>query len=365
VVNAFVEIIRVGCWRGTRREMNFMKTRFVSWAGGITVSGLILLGCGQAPESPVTTELPPAAVRVQTVESKQRVAIEEVVGTVRAKLSSVIEAKVSGKIEKMLVVPGQNVKAGELLLQLDAREVQAQLDQALALRQQAQNDLKRATDLFQQKILSQSEYDNAQSKFRVTDAAATEAETLLGYTKVTAPFAGVITRKYADVGDLASPGKPLLEMEDARDLRLEADVPEAVISHLTLGDKLGVRVSGVTNELEGVISEIAPAADPNSRTFLVKLDLPPTPGLRAGQFGRAAMPVGETSALRAPASAVVQRGQMELVFVVVNGHAQLRIVKTGKRIGNEVELVSGVDAGERVVTEGAATLVDGQPVEMK
>jgi hypothetical protein len=77
------------------------------------------------------------------------------------------------------------------------------------------------------------------------------------------------------------------------------------------------------------------------------------------------MPVGETSALRAPASAVVQRGQMELVFIVVNGHGQLRIVKTGKRIGDEVELVSGVDAGERVVTEGTAALADGQPVEVK
>ncbi len=345
--------------------MNFMKTRFVSWAGGITVSGLILSGCGHAPESPVTTEFPPAVVRVQTVESRQRVATEEVVGTVRAKLHSVIEAKISGRIEKMLVAPGQNVKAGELLVQLDAREVQAQLDQALALRQQAQNDLKRATDLFRQKILSQSEYDNAQSKFRVADAAATEAEALLGYTKVIAPFDGVITRKYADVGDLASPGKPLLEMEDARDLRLEADVPEAVIGLITLGDKLGVRVSGVTNDLDGVISEIAPSADSNSRTFLVKLDLPPTPGLRAGQFGRAAMPVGETTALRAPASAVVQRGQMELVFVVVNGRAQLRIIKTGNRIGDEVELVSGVDAGEQVVVDGAGNLVDGQPLTIK
>ena len=275
-------------------------------------------------------------------------------GTVRAKLHSVIEAKVSGKIEQMLVVPGQKVKAGELLVQLDAREVQAQLDQALAVRQQAESDLKRATDLFQQKILSQSEYDSAQSKFRVADAAATEAKTLLGYTKVTAPFDGVITRKYADVGDLAAPGKPLLEMEDARDLQLEADVPEAVIGHLALGDKLGVRVSGVSNELAGVVSEIAPSADPNSRTFLVKLDLPPTPGLRAGQFGRVAVPVGETSALRVPASAVLQRGEMELVFVVVNGHAQLRIVKTGKRVGDEVELVSGVDAGEQVVVDGAA-----------
>ena len=331
----------------------------------ILLTASLFAGCREKIESPVSENLPPAAVRVQTVENKPRVATEDVVGTVRAKLHSVIEAKISGRIEKMLVVPGQNVKTGELLVQLDAREVQAQLDQALAVRQQAESDLKRATDLIQQKILSQSEYDNAQSKFRVADAAATEAEALLGYTKVIAPFDGVITRKYADVGDLASPGKPLLEMEDARDLRLEADVPEAVIGHLALGDKLGVRVSGVTNELDGVISEIAPSADPNSRTFLVKLDLPPTPGLRAGQFGRAAMPVGETSALRAPASAVVQRGQMELVFVVVNDHAQLRIVKTGKHIGDEVELVSGVDAGEQVVVDGAGNLVDGQPLTIK
>lgn len=340
-----------------------MQKRAASLAVLLTAS--LLAGCREKVGLPVSENFPPAAVRVQTVESKQRVAIEEVVGTVRAKLSSVIEAKVSGRIEKMLVVPGQNVKTGELLVQLDAREVQAQLDRALAVRQQAESDLKRATDLIQQKILSQSEYDNAQSKFRVADAAATEAEALLGYTKVIAPFDGVITRKYVDVGDLASPGKPLLEMEDARDLRLEADVPEAVISHLALGDKLGVRVSGLTNDLDGVISEIAPSADPNSRTFLVKLDLPTTPSLRAGQFGRAAMPVGETSALRAPASAMVQRGQMELVFVVVNDHAQLRIVKTGKHIGNEVELVSGVDAGERVVVDGAGNLVDGQPLTIK
>jgi len=336
------------------------------------IAGLVVLlaatlfaGCRGKTATPAQENLPPAAVQVQTVERKTRVATEDVVGTVRAKLHSVIEAKISGRIEKMLVVPGQNVKAGELLVQLDAREVQAQFDQALALRQQAESDLKRATDLYQQKILAQSEYDNAQSKFRVAEAAATEAEALLGYTKVTAPFDGVITRKYVDVGDLASPGKALLEMEDARDLRLEADVPEAVIGHLTLGDKLAVRVSGVTNELEGVVSEISPSADPNSRTFLVKLDLPSTPGLRAGQFGRAAMPVGETSALRVPASAVVQWGQMEMVFIAVNNHAQLRIVKTGKRIGNEIELVSGVDAGEKVVVDGAANLVDGQPLIVK
>ena len=157
----------------------------------------------------------------------------------------------------------------------------------------------------------------------------------------------------------------MLELEDSSALRLEADVPEAVVGRLPLGDKLPVRISALEQELQGVISEIAPAADANSRTFLVKLDLPDTPGLRAGQFGRVAMPVGETSALRVPASAVVQRGQMEIIFVVAGSKAQLRLVKTGKRIGDEVELVSGVEAGEKVVAEGAAALTDGQPVEVR
>ena len=309
--------------------------------------------------------LPTATVRAQTVESKKRVATEEVVGTVRAKLRSVIEAKVSGRIEQMLVVPGQQVKAGESLAVIDAREVQARYDRAMALRQQAEADRKRLSSLLEQKILSQAEFDNAQAKARIAIAGVTEAETMRDYTKVTAPFAGVITRKHADVGDLAAPGKPLLDMEDYRTLRLEADVPEAVVGKLTLGDKLPVRIAALETEREGVISEIAPAADPGSRTFLVKLDLPPQPGLRAGQFGRVAMPVGETTALRVPASAVVQRGQMEMVFVVSDGKAQLRLVKTGKRIGAEVELVSGVSAGEKVVVADAAGLMDGQPVSMQ
>ena len=326
---------------------------------------LALVGCGHKTDPAAAPPLPTATVRAQTVESKKRVATEEVVGTVRARLRSVIEAKVSGKIEQMLVVPGQQVKAGETLAMIDAREVQARYDQAVAIRQQTDADLKRLTSLFEQKILSPTEFDNAQAKARIASAGVTEAETLLSYTKVTAPFAGVITRKHADVGDLASPGKPLLDMEDSRVLRLEADVPEAVVGKLTLGDKLPVRISALETELVGVVSEIAPAADPNSRTFLVKLDLPGMSGLRAGQFGRVAMPVGETTALRVPVTALIQRGQMELVFIVADGKAQLRIVKTGKRIGGEVELVSGVAAGEKIVSEGAAGLVDGQPLTVR
>ena len=340
-----------------------IRKRVVGLAVLLTAS--LFASCRGKVEPSVSENLPSAAVRVQTVERKSRTATEDVVGTVRPKLSAAIEAKVSGRIEQMLVVPGQLVKAGDRLVLLDAHEIQSRLDQAAAARQQAESDLKRATDLIQQKILSQSEFDNAQSKFRIAAATEAEAKTMLGYTLIVAPFDGVITRKLADVGDLAAPGKPLLQMENPDTLRLEADVPEALIGNVKLGDKLAVRIAAVASKIEGPVAEMSPTADPNSRTYLVKLDLPGATGLRSGQFGRVSVPVGEASAIRVPAFAVIQRGQMELVFVVVNGHAQLRLVKTGKLIGDEVELVSGVDAGERVVTDGAGNLVDGQSVEAK
>jgi RND family efflux transporter MFP subunit len=289
-------------------------------------------------------------------------AMEEVVGSVRARLHSTIEAKVSGKIERMLVVPGQKVNAGDLLAELDVRESKARLDQALAVREQAQQELRRATGLLADKTISQQEFDLAQSRWRVADAAVTEAETMLGYARIVAPFAGLVTRKLADVGDLAAPGKPLLELEDPSALRLEADIPEALIERVKLGGKYAVRVASVTNLLEGVSSEITPVAEPATRTFLVKFDLPLSEGLRVGQFGRVLVPVGEGAALRVPRSAVVQRGQMELVFVVAERQAQLRLVKTGKRVENEVEVVSGLSASEKVVIERAGDLADGQPI---
>jgi membrane fusion protein, multidrug efflux system len=342
-----------------------MKGTILLTIGSGLATAFLMGGCGGRENHGPKPELPTITVQVHQVESKARVATEDVVGTVRARLRSVIEAKVTGKVESLVVVPGHPVRAGDILATIEAREIQARLDQAQAVRQQAEADLKRYASLLEQKILAQSEYDNAQAKFRVAQGAVSEAETLLGYTKVVAPFDGVITRKHVDVGDLAAPGKPLLEMEDPRALRLEADVPEAAISRLALGDRLPVWISSIERSLEGQVSEIAPAADPGSRTFLVKCDLPASASLRTGQFGRVSIPVGETLALRVPVSAVVQRGQMELVFVLSNSHAHLRIVKTGKRVGNEVEIVSGLSAGESVVVDDAAGLSDGQPLTIK
>lgn len=328
--------------------------------------GILLAGCSKHPEPAASPQtLPPAAVRLAKVENRRRTATEEVVGSVRTRLHAGIEAKISARIEQMLVAPGQKVDAGQLLVTLDAREVRARLDQALAVREQAEQELRRATGLLKQQVASQQEFDTVQSRARVAEAAVTEAETMLGYAKVSAPFPGIVTRKLADVGDLAAPGKVLLEVEDPSALRFEADVPEALINGLALGSNYPIQVASASNLLEGVSSELAPVADPNSRTFLVKFDLPPASGLRAGQFGRVLLPVGEVEALRVPAAAVVQRGQLELVFVAEKSRAQLRLVKTGKRLGTEFEIISGIDPGESVVAEGAAGLQDGQPLEVR
>ena len=326
---------------------------------------VLLSGCHRQPENTAPETLPAATVRVAAVENKKYLATEEVIGTVRAKLRATIEAKLSGRIERLPVTVGQRVQQGDLLVLLDQREIQARLEQTRAVREQTQQDRKRFETLLQQNAVSRQEFEAVQARARIAEAAVTETEALLGYAKVTAPFDGVVSRKLAEVGDLASPGRPLLELEDPNALRLESDIPEALIDRLRLSEKMAVRVAALTNEIPATVSEIAPAADPNSRTFRVKLDLPPTPGLRLGQFGRVTVPLNEVASVRIPATAVVVRGQMEIVFVVESQKAQLRLVKTGKRLGDEWEVVSGLNAGESIVVDGAASLSDGQPVEVK
>jgi len=138
-----------------------------------------------------------------------------------------------------------------------------------------------------------------------------------------------------------------------------------LISHLHHGDMLSVRSTALPAKISAPITEIAPAVDPASRTFRVKLGLPPDTGLRLGQFVRVAGPVGKVRAPHVPVSAVIRRGQLEMVFVAADDHAQMRLVKTGRRSGTEVEILSGLSGGERVVVEGATPLVDGQALGLR
>jgi RND family efflux transporter MFP subunit len=331
----------------------------------LALGAVLALGACHSKKETAPESLPPVAIRTVVIENQKRLSSEEVVGTVRARLRAAIEAKVSARIESLLVAPGQLVKAGDLIAQLDPREIQARLDQALAVREQATRDLARGRELLDKKITTQADFDAVEARARVAEGAAREMETMLGYSKVVAPFDGIVTRKLADVGDLAAPGRSIVEMEDPRALRFEADVPEALIGYVKLGTKLPVQVSAETAPIEGTVVEVAPVADPTSRTFLVELDLPSAEGPRSGQFGRVWVPTGEAKSIRVPASAIVTRGQIECVFVVAQEHAQLRLVRTGKNPGSEVEVLAGLTSGERVVSEGAESLRDGQPVTLK
>ena len=128
---------------------------------------------------------------------------------------------------------------------------------------------------------------------------------------------------------------------------------------------MAIRVGQSPGDLSGTITEIAPIADPTSRTFRVKLDMQANSGLMSGQFARLIVPTGEYTSMRVPASAVVQRGQMELLCVVENQHARLHLVKTGRRLNNETEILSGLESGESVVVDNPQQLVDGQPLQEK
>lgn len=330
---------------------------------------LTLAGCGRRPaestEAGATTApLPPVTVTVAPAQTEPRQQTDTVVGTVRPKRSAKIAAQLNGVIAQFPVTIGSTVKQGDLLVQVDAKEIQAQLDQAVAGRDKVEKDLARTRQLVEQKMAAQQELDDLQAAVTVAKAKVTEIQTLFGYTKLTAPFDGVVTTTMADKGDLATPGKPLLELEDPATLRLEAFVPEAIVGSLKTGREYAVKIDGADFAAQAMLTEIAPTADPSSRTFLAKFDLPAVAGkLRSGQFGRVQIPVAVSEVLRVPAAAVVTRGQMELVFVVnARSQAELRLVKTGKRDSERIDILSGVAAGERVITSGAAGLADRQPV---
>ncbi|KAB2641448.1 MAG: efflux RND transporter periplasmic adaptor subunit [Verrucomicrobia bacterium] len=330
---------------------------------GLLLAVLLASACHNQPSTTAPAAMvPSAAVQLTPATLATHQATEDVVGTVRSKQRAVIEAKVSGRLLQYRADPGQLVKSGEQLAELDVQEIRAKLDQAKAVLDQAQRDLARQQQLIASKATSQQELDAAAARVKVAAAGLNEAQTMLGYAKVTAPFDGVVTRKLADVGDLAMPGKPLLEIEASNVLRFETDLPESLLQRVKLGASLTVTIPSLTKPLAATISEISPVADALSRTFPVKLDLPPAAGLRPGQFGRVAVPVAEVKLLLVPRQTVLKRGQMEVVFVVRENRASLRLVKTGKALGEQLEILSGLEPGEAVVTSDASQLSDGQPV---
>ena len=289
---------------------------------------------------------------------------EEALGSVKAADRTAISSRILAPIQKINVVAGQTVKAGDVLIQLDPREIQARLFQAQAgvtaaeaTLKKAESDFVRYRNLLEKLAVSKSEFERvqternvAQARLRQAKESLIEAEVMLSYTTIKAPKAGLVVDRLAEPGDTARQGVPLLVLYDPASLRLEVPVPESLALRLKKGDKLTVRFDALNQKITAVVDEIVPQAEVGSRSLLVKVTLPETAGLFEGTFGRIQIPSGQRRHLCLAVDAIHRVGQLEYVDVVKKDKTfERRMIKTG-RLGmpGKVEVLSGVEAGETV-----------------
>jgi RND family efflux transporter MFP subunit len=310
-----------------------------------------------------TTQLKASpAVRVQTitVQEEQHTSRIEVVGTVQAVDRAVIAARISGSIIELPVVLGFRVKKGDLLVKINAEEISARVLQAQALLAQARRNLKREKKLLGQHASTPETVKSMRDMLAIAEAGYREAASMLGYTTITAPFSGVITKKIANNGDLATPGAPLLHLENDKRLQVVAAIPETSILNIKLHQHLQVRIPTANKTLSGEVTEISPIIDPRSRTMPVKINLTDTLNLRTGMFARVALPGKLSTTLMVPEQAVIPFGQLKKIFVVENNTARLRLVRTGINEKGRVEILSGLETGEQIVIGNNRLLISGQ-----
>jgi RND family efflux transporter MFP subunit len=343
----------------------------------------------------------PAAPSLETVRNvpvfsleRTRVAdLLEAVGTVRAAQTSILASQTIGNIREVRAHEGDRVQRGEVLAVIDDSQAQAALDRATAAddaaKQQllaadsdltlAESTLKRYQNLYERKSVSPQEYDEIRTRYQgalahrdmaradeaQAKAALAQARTALDDTRIRAPFDGMVTEKRVDPGTLASAGLPIFTVEDTHRYRLEATVNETDLAYVEIGQSTRVVIDALGSaERKGVVGQIVPAADPGSRSFLVRIDLAADARLRSGLFGRAQFSRGARSSLLVPRTAVVERGQLQGVFVLdQNQVAALRYVTLGKPAGENVEVLAGLQGGERLVARTGGLELDGKRVE--
>jgi len=364
----------------------------------------LLPGCGSSEKAHEATSAPVRGVQLETVRLQALPEFYEASGTVRSATTSVLSAQISGAVLEMRVKAGDRVKRGQLLAVLDDRSPRAQLgaaqagveeasqglaevEQALqaaaADRQFADATYRRYQGLLEKNSVSRQEFEGAEARYKAALAGEgalqakkkqtvargqqarsqqESAQTQYSYSRITSPIDGVVTAKSVDAGTVVMPGAPLLTVEDTTRYRLEASLPERYLPKVSVG--MAARVKTEHAALEGRVVEIVPSADVASRTFLVKVELPPDCGCRSGEYGTASFAIGEEKLLTVPRPAVIERGELEGVFVVnAQGSGEYRLVKTGKNFGERVEIVSGLAENDRVATTKLDKLRDGARVE--
>jgi multidrug efflux pump subunit AcrA (membrane-fusion protein) len=401
---------------------------------GLILGGLLLLTGGtwtvvQMNRSPQTSEAPVTqaiAVSALTLRSQSVVNTLELSGTIRTVEQATLSTRVMGRITQMSLESGDRFRKGDILARIDVMDMTAQTGQAQLGVAQAQAEVYRSqaslSQLESQKLEAQSamrlaqitqsrmsklqaegavtksQLDDAntnleQARARVaqsdagirqsqaaiaqTQAAVSRAELSVvasdvgeSYGTIFAPFDGVVVQKLAYEGEMASPNTPLLKVENPNKLQLEISVPEENLRFVRVGQPVQVQFDAVSQALSATVQQIVPAADPKSRSFMIKIPLNNSGKLISGMFGRIALPLGERKeTLLIPESAMIQRGQLQGVYVVEpkgeQSIAVLRWVKTGKTQKGQIEIVSGLAVGDRIITNNISQLSDGLPVAIQ
>jgi multidrug efflux system membrane fusion protein len=368
----------------------------------------LLVSCGGNEPHRVAASNPVIVpVQTATVAAQDWPELYEATGTVRARTAATISAKVMGYVEQVNVKVGDRVRQGQPLITIDSRDLDTNVRRAEAGRSEveraipeadhavaaakanldlAQTTFKRMEDLAAKKSISNQEFDeasarlkSAQANYEMARARRAQIEPKLaqveqeiraatimrGYAAIAAPFAGVVTAKSVEPGNLAAPGAPLLTIEQEGVYRLEASVDESRLPAVRAGQTLRVVLEALDRTLDARVSEVVPAVDASSRSYTVKIDLPAVAQIRSGMFGRAVFSNGARKIVSVPQAALQERGQLVSVFVVEEGAARTRLITVGRRSSDRAEVLSGLTEGEKVVVPVPASLADGARVEVR
>ena len=305
-------------------------------------------------------------VEVATVHVQEIPTRTEVTGTIQAVRRAHLAAKVMGTIDAMPVSLGQPVRVGELLVRIYAPDITARAAQANAQLEALRRELQRERSLAATGATAAEAVRTFEDRVVAAEAQVREAEAMVEYTEILAPFDGVVAHKSANPGDLAAPGVPLLEVHGSDQFELIAAVPESAAARLAAGDQVSVSVPATNVTFVGTVSEISSAADIRARTVTIKVAVPSGIPVRSGQFSRLQLSGAPRRALLVPASAVTPLGQMERVFTTDSAErAILRLVKTGGLQGGLVEILAGLSDGDRILVAPPPALREGQPLELR
>jgi membrane fusion protein (multidrug efflux system) len=332
----------------------------------LTFAAAALAACGR-PEAKKVDEAPAGPARdVETAAVVRAGGAGEVAvpGAVQARKRATLSARMPASVVELPYEEGQWVKAGDVVVRLDDAALRAAVAAAEAGLKATQADLERTKALLEKGAATPREMEQMTAAASGAQAQVTAAKDGLSYAALRAPFDGRIASRRVNLGDVANPGMPLIEIEGQGGLELKATVEAELAATLRPGAKLRAQVDGQAAPLDARVTAIAPAGDPTTHRFELKADLPAASGLRAGLFARLLVPgIAAEPKLFAPAAAVFERGGLTGVFVATDGRARLRWIAAGARDGDLVEVRAGLEAGERVVLAPAG-LADGAPVRV-